>query len=508
MPKYLGGCFFLLFLICGLVVPPANAQVAPLEESTTCDQPEWNAKYGIYLELYRPSLHVERDALYDHINGFSKRAQLVENGLQVYGALNTISGNLEMENALDVAAGAVSTTGEAVGAFGNSTTASIAAQQLLEWGELAIKRDPKSFANYFATNTLETAAGLYGSVGMNALIDEYRLVSSADIVLFEYYRHCGNQQEIQEALGLSQRFENAEGSVDFLSWAAMQNAPKGSYSQSEKSHLAEMMSRMVTGVNTAYDQLSGGAVASGTPDLEPYRPDLYPGTVGPGGSLMVEFGAENEGDGAAKASTARLRLTETSEQVTTDDPVLATVDMSSLPSGASSSFEKNVTLPSDLSAGTYYVWLILDVDSEAGQKPADEENDKVYEELTVEHLTPDLQPRRVQVTPSSPRRGEEMKVEFQVANWGEGSSKPSKARLRVSPRRDRVTTQDTELATIDVPALAPDEEIRVAKTVQLPSSLDIDRRYYVWVILDVTSRAGQTFADEENDKRYEGIQVE
>lgn len=439
MPKYLGCCFFLLFPICGLVVLPANAQVAPLEASTTCDQPEWNAKYGIYLELYRPSLRIERDALHGHINGFSKRARLVENGLQVYGALNTISGNLEMENAVDVAAGAVSTTGEAVGAFGNST-ASIAAEQLLEWGELAIKRDPKTFVEYFATNTLETAAGLYGSVGMNALIDKYRLVSSADIVLFEYYRHCGNQEEIQDALGLSQRLENAEGSVDFLSWAAMQNAPKGSYSQSEKSYLAKLMSRMVSGVNTVYDQLSGGPVASGTPDLEPYRPDLYPGTVGPGGSLMVEFGAENEGGGAAKASTARLRLTENSEEVTTDDPVLATVDMSSLPRGATSSFEKNVTLPMNLSAGTYYVWLILDVNSEAGQKPADEENDKVYEELTIEHLTPDLEPGRVHVTPSSPRRGEEMKVEFEVANWGQGAAKPSKARLRVSPRRDHVTT--------------------------------------------------------------------
>ena len=269
-----------------------------------------------------------------------------------------------------------------------------------------------------------------------------------------------------------------------------------------------MMSRMVTGVNTAYDQLSGGAVASGTPDLEPYRPDLYPGTVGPGGSLMVEFGAENEGDGAAKASTARLRLTETSEQVTTDDPVLATVDMSSLPSGASSSFEKNVTLPSDLSAGTYYVWLILDVDSEAGQTPADEENDKVYEELTIEHLTSDLKPSRMDVTPSSPRPGGEAKVEFDVANWGEGAAQASRARLRVSTSNERVTTQDPELATIDIPALAPDEEIHVAKNVQLPSSLSVDTRYYIWLIVDVTSRAGQTFADEENDKRYQSIRVE
>lgn len=497
---------FCSVVLAVLISAPAVAQVAPLTEDTFCDQPKWNAKYGIYLELYRPSLRIERDALYDHINGFSKRARLVENSLQVYGALNTISGNLQMETATDVAAGALATTGEAVGVFGNST-ASIAADQLLEWGELAIKRDPKTFAEYFVTNTLETAAGLYGTAGMNALIDKYRLVSSADEVLFEYYRNCGNQDQIERSLELSRNFENTETSLDFLSWAAIQNASKGNYSASEESYLAEMLGRMVNGVNTAYDQLSGSAVASGTPDLEPYAPDLQPRTVGPGGTIMVEFGAENEGDGDAKASTARLRLTTTSEQVTTDDLVLATVDMSSMPSGASSSFEKSVTLPADLSAGTYYVWLILDVNSEAGQKPADEEDDKAYEELTIKHLTADLEPSRLYVTPSSSSPGKVVKVEFDIANWGEGAADPSRARLRIGTSNDVVTADNPELATIDIPALAPEEEIHVEKNVQLPSSLNVDTRYYIWLILDVTSEAGQTFADEKDDKTYQGIRV-
>lgn len=506
MLKVLQGTFCSA-IFAALISAPAVAQVVPLTENTDCDQPKWNAKYGIYLELYRPSLRIERDALYDHINGFSKRARLVENGLQVYGALNTISGNLQMETATDVAAGALATTGEAVGVFGNST-ASIAAEQLLEWGELAIKRDPKTFADYFVTNTLKTAAGLYGTVGMNALIDKYRLVSSADEVLFEYYRHCGNQDEIEEDLDLSRDFENAEASLDFLSWATIQNASKSSYSASKESYLAEMISRIVTGVNTTYDQLRGSAVASGTPDLEPYAPDLQPRTVGPGGSVMVEFGAENEGDGIAKASRARLRLTTSPEQVTGSDPVLATVDMSSLPAGASSSFEKNVTLPTDLSAGTYYVWLILDVNSEAGQKPADEGNDKAYEELTIEHLTPDLEPSQMYVTPSSSHPGEVVKVEFNIANWGEGAADPSRARLRVGTSNDVVTTENPELTTIDIPALAPEEEIHVEKNVRLPSSLNVDTRYYMWLIVDVTSEAGQTFADEKDDRSYEGIQVE
>ena len=484
----------------------ATAQVAPLTERTTCDQPEWNAKFGIYQKLYRPSLHIERDALYDHINDFSKKAKLVENGLQIYSALNTIAGNVQMETATDVTAGALSTAGEAVGVFGEST-ASIAADQLLEWGKLAVKRDPKTFVNYFATNTLEAAAGLYATVGMNALIDEYRLVSSADRVLFAYYRHCGDRADVRDALGFPQHFEDSEGSIDFLSWATLQNAPKGSYSSSERARLTEMISQVVTGVNTAHDQLSGSAVATGTPDLEPYTPDPHSNTASPGAQITVEFGAENEGEGAAEASQARLRLTTSPDQVTTNDPVLTTVDMSALQSGASSRFEKTVTLPSDLEAGTYYIWLILDVNSEAGQRPANEENDKAYEDLRIEHLTPDLEPSSMGTTPSSARPGDEVKVELDVDNWGEGAAQASQARLRLTTSDDRVTVQDRELATIDVPALAPEEEVHIEKIVQLPPDLS-GGRYYIWVTLDVTSRAGQLFADEENDKTYEGISVE
>lgn len=501
----------LAVLLTGVLVvlapSPATAQVAPLSARTECDDPTWNAKFGIYRGLYRPSLQLDRDLRYDHIHDISKRAKLAENTLYLYDALDTIVGNLTMESATDVVAGAAQTTGTAVGAVGDDV-AGIVADQLLEWAALAAKPTPDALISYVVTNTLETAVGLYGTVGMNALIDEYRMISGADVALFEYYHHCGDQQGVQQALDLSRRFENAEGSMDFLSWVVTQHRFKEGLSTDQQQALARLLSRVVEGVNQTYQRLSSSEVAAGTPDLEPYVLDPTPNTARPGSRITVEFGVENEGDAAARSSRARLQLNESSDGVAAGDTVLATAEVSELAIGATNEFEKTVTLPSDLDAGTYYLWLTLDVNSEAGQRPADEANDQESTDLEIEHLTPDLVPSVVDLTPSSAHPGAEVMVEVDIENWGEGAAHPSTAEIRLSVDNERVTIEDRTLGTIEIPALAPDEELHTEKLVRLPTELRPDVYYYVWIILDVDSRAGQPFAAEQNDTRYEGISVD
>jgi hypothetical protein len=492
-------------LLALIFLNTAVAQVAPFNERTRCNQPIWNAKYGIYLKMYRPSLKMQSDLLYDSMNGYSERAKLAENLLQIFDSIDAISGAVGIEKAADVTTGAMDVASFLNQSNDNDITR-IATDQIIEWISLAVKPTKTNFLKFVVKNTAETATGLYGTIGIYTLIDEYRLISSANTVLFDYYRNCGDQEEIQDDLNLTRDFKNAEGSTDFLSWAVIENMGKGTYSSSERLMMQKELNQVLEGVNETYQLLSSSEVAAGTPDLEPYGLDTHPYDVSPGSRMQIEFGVNNEGKGTANPSVARLRMTTTPDEVTVNDPLLATVNVQAMDGDERSEFEETVTLPSDLSAGRYYIWLILDVNSEAGQRPADEANDKDYEELDIEYFTPDLESSRLNTTPSSARPGQEVKVAFEVENYADGAAKPSKARLRLSTSRKRITTQDPELATIEIPALAAGEELQVEKLVRLPSNIS-GGRYYIWVIVDVTSEAGQTFENEKNDKRYVSIRI-
>lgn len=476
----------------------ATAQVAPLSQSTSCDEPTWNARYGIFLELYEPAIALNADLIYDEINAVNKKTKLWENALQIYGAYNTIAGTLDIETAKDATASALDMAGGAVGLLG-ADAAHIVAEQMLEWGTLGLKRDPKSFADYIVGNTLEMAVGLYGTVGMNTLLREYRMLAATSAALHSHYRRCGDRQAVERDLNLTRRFEDVEESLAFLPWAAMQYDPKGSYSAEAQRKLSDMIGRVLTGVNDTRESLSRGAVASATPDLEPYRLRVQPGTTRPGGEIRVSFRVHNDGGAGARASQARLRLSTSREEITTSDPELLSVEVPALGSEETANFEESAALPPDLSAGTYYAWLILDVNSEAGQTPADEENDKSYEGLAVERFSPDLRTRDVDLSTGVASPGDEIGVAFEVRNEGRAAAQPSKVRIRLGQRSDRVTTQDLELVTTNLPALDVDASTTIEERVRLPDDLPAGE-YYAWVILDVESGAGQTPAGEESDK--------
>ena len=76
-----------------------------------------------------------------------------------------------------------------------------------------------------------------------------------------------------------------------------------------------------------------------------------------------------------------IRINQSPSNVTTSDAKLASVSVPSISSGATSTFTQTVTIPRNLSAGTYYIWVIADVYSKAYQK--DETNDKSYISFTI-----------------------------------------------------------------------------------------------------------------------------
>jgi len=103
------------------------------------------------------------------------------------------------------------------------------------------------------------------------------------------------------------------------------------------------------------------ASSAQTPDLVPANLVISPNPVQAGQTLGFSFTVRNAGLGAATiTTTTRVRLSASSSAPSPSDPLLASLATPPLAAGASVPLNGSGTVPSSLSAGTYYVWVIAD----------------------------------------------------------------------------------------------------------------------------------------------------
>ena len=281
----------------------------------------------------------------------------------------------------------------------------------------------------------------------------------------------------------------------------------------------------------ALGRANSGAGGNRTPPPSAGSPDLRPAVSvsrsGPaGGEVAVSYQIRNTGRGESRASSARLRISQSSQRPSSSDPVLSEIRVPALRPGDRQRDRITARLPSSLASGTYYVWLTADVNSDAGQSSSDEQNDYASDRIRITGNssgsgdrdrgngrdddrgdrggTPDLRPG-VSVQ-SRATAGDRVTVSVQVLNSGRGQSRASSARLRLSQNSQRPSSGDPVLAEIRVPALQPGDRHRTRETVQLPAAL-ASGTYYVWLTADVDSDAGQTSSDERNDYDSDRIRV-
>jgi len=224
-------------------------------------------------------------------------------------------------------------------------------------------------------------------------------------------------------------------------------------------------------------------------------------TNGPAGSsAAVSFTIKNQGGSVAGSSMTNIRISNSSANVTTSDPLLASISTPSIGAGGTFPINQSVTIPLSLGTGTKYIWVILDVNSSAGQGSTNELNDKsnVPFVITVPPA-PDLVTQNLVVNPSSGFAGSPATVSFTIKNQGNGSAGSSTTNIRISNSSSNVTTSDPLLASIATPGIGAGGTSVVSQPVTIPSSLGTGPKY-IWVILDVNSTAGQGAANELNDK--------
>ncbi|MBI3245244.1 MAG: hypothetical protein HYZ50_01915 [Deltaproteobacteria bacterium] len=216
-----------------------------------------------------------------------------------------------------------------------------------------------------------------------------------------------------------------------------------------------------------------------------------------GASVTVSFMIRNQGSGTASASTTNIRLNTSSSSVTISDPLLVSISTPSIAAGGTSNVSQAVTIPSNRSPGQHYVWVILDVSSTAGQGAANEANDKTNTPFTVTGL-PDLITQSLAVSPSSGVAGASVTVSFTIRNQGSGTASASTTNIRLNTSSSSVTISDPLLATVSTPSIGAGGTVNVSQTVTIPGVSA--GSYFVWVILDVSSTAGQGATNEANDK--------
>jgi hypothetical protein len=139
--------------------------------------------------------------------------------------------------------------------------------------------------------------------------------------------------------------------------------------------------------NTDNDyQYSAAITVQGTAppvaDLVVQNLSASPTSAQAGQNVTITFSMKNQGGGTAANSTTNLRISRSSTNVTTSDPLLTSVSVDFLASNATRAYSPLVTIPL-LPAGQYYIWAIADVYGKTNQRAAEIANDRTPIPITV-----------------------------------------------------------------------------------------------------------------------------
>jgi subtilase family serine protease len=178
--------------------------------------------------------------------------------------------------------------------------------------------------------------------------------------------------------------------------------------------------------------------------------------------------------------------------ITASDTRIGYRTVSSLASGASSTADTAVTIPTSIAAGTYYLGVIADYGNAV--KESDETNNALAgDRITI--IGPDLTATAVS-GPSSVRVGASMTLDYTVKN-GDGGGNADWSYVGLYLSTDNViTTSDIRLGYHYVAAMAAGAAISSQNTVTVPSTL-APGTYYIGAIADYSNNVAES--DETNN---------
>jgi alpha-tubulin suppressor-like RCC1 family protein/flagellar hook assembly protein FlgD len=205
-----------------------------------------------------------------------------------------------------------------------------------------------------------------------------------------------------------------------------------------------------------------------------------------GSTIMVSHTVKNQGTGTASPSFSVGVFLSTDSTITTSDTMLGGRVISSLTAGAQSASDLQVTIPTSVAAGTYYIGVIADYGSGSGSVVESNETNNwlAGNQITV---TPGADLIVTSVSgPVSGVTGSTITVSHAVKNQGTGTASPSFNVGVFLSTDSTITTSDTMLGGRVIGSLAAGAESAADVEVTIPTSVAAGT-YYIGVIADYNS---------------------
>ena len=247
-----------------------------------------------------------------------------------------------------------------------------------------------------------------------------------------------------------------------------------------------------------------GSPSSGTVTLvsDDVAPDFtvtvltIPATAGAGATMSVTDTTRNQGTGPSGPSVTSFYLS-TNSTASTDDQLLGSRMVSDLAVGASNSATTSLTVPSQTTAGAYY--LVAKADGPGSWTETSELNNA---RSSLVRVGPDLVVTSVSA-PATAAAGSAILVTDSTANQGIGAAAASQTRIYFSPNSSW-DAADTALEARNVPSLDTSAASGGSTSVTIPSGITTGT-YYLIAKADATG--GVTEGNETNNARAVALHV-
>jgi PKD repeat protein len=172
--------------------------------------------------------------------------------------------------------------------------------------------------------------------------------------------------------------------------------------------------------NQANDRAKATFTVTGAllPDLVTQSLSVNPGSGTAGSGVSILYTIANQGTATANPSHAEIRLSTSSLAPSSSDPLLYSFQTDSIPANGFNHYGTTLSLPTDTSLGTKYMWVLLDTDNAAGQGAANQANDRTGTPFTVVALAAPV--ASFTWSPQSPSAGQP--VQFTDTSTGSPTS--------------------------------------------------------------------------------------
>ena len=245
------------------------------------------------------------------------------------------------------------------------------------------------------------------------------------------------------------------------------------------------------------DEANNGRCTSST--ITVVLPDLVmtkvsgPASTVTGASVDIVNMVKNQGIGSAGRFYVALYLS-TDAAITTADTIVGTRHFWGLSSGVTDSATTRVTIPTTLSAGTYYIGAIADYNSTLAE--TNETNNALSGNTVIITIGADLVMTAVS-GPSSGTKGASISISNTVKNQGTGGAASFIVGLYLSTDPN-ITTTDLRLGTRSVGSLAAGASSSATTSVTIPTTVAAGT-YYVGAVADYANTAVES--NETNNAR-------